>query len=80
MVERFTFTNTLTGLRLMLHLTLSLRAQGFTTEGILGLPEKHGRLGNRMLHVEATPATRPNREARGCTLLPTREAPEHGGS
>lgn len=68
MVEQYTFTNTLSGLRLMLYLTLSLRANGFTTVGIVGPPERFGRLGNRLLYLEATPASRPNRAARGCNL------------
>ena len=68
MTEHYTFTNTLTGLRLALHLMLSLRANGFTVVGLVGPPERFGRLGNRLLHVEATPAARPNRQARGCNL------------
>jgi hypothetical protein len=68
MTEHYTFTTTLPGLRLALHLMLSLRAQGFTTMGILGPVERFGRLNNRLLHVEATPAVRPNRQARGCSL------------
>lgn len=68
MTEQFTFTNTLTGLRLLLNLTLSLRAHGFTTVGLVGQPERFGALGCRLLHLEATPPERPNREERGCNL------------
>ena len=68
MTEHYTFTNTLAGLRLALHTTLSLRANGFTTVGMVGPPERFGRLGNRLLHLEATAAPRPNREARGCYI------------
>lgn len=79
MVERFTFTTELAGLRLALHTALSLRAAGFSVT-ITPEPCHFGKLRNRLLHVEATPATRPNREGRGCNLTLTREAPGLGGS
>jgi hypothetical protein len=68
MTECFTFTNTLAGLRLFLHTTMVARANGFTTVGIVGPPERFGALGNRLLHLEVTPPEQPNREARGCNL------------
>ncbi len=68
MVERYTFTNNLAGLRLVLHMTVSLRRAGFTTV----VRPSHftaGKLRFETLHLEATPAPRPSREARGCNLL-----------
>lgn len=65
MLETYTFTNTLSGLRLMLHLSLSLRQFGFTTEGIVGPIEKFGSIGNRLLYLEAVPRMRPSRKENG---------------
>lgn len=69
MVERYTLPCTLAGLRLCLHLLLSLRANEFTTQCVVG-PRGEIKMAplNQMLHVEATPAPRPNREARGANL------------
>jgi hypothetical protein len=68
MVERYTFTNTLAGLRLALRVTLSLRKAGFTTV-LFPRPFTVGKLTFEQLHLEATPAPRANRAARGCNLV-----------
>lgn len=67
MVERYTLPHTLAGLRLALGVTLSLRASGFTTMVTSGTMTV-GKQTFRLLHLEATPAPRPNRQARGCNL------------
>jgi hypothetical protein len=72
MPERYTFPHTLAGLRLALHLTQSLRTAGFTTVCTPGTTSV-GKQTFNLLRLEATPAPRPNREARGCNLTNCRE-------
>jgi hypothetical protein len=62
-VERFCFPNTAAGTRLLNHLVESLTHGGFTVAVTL-------ESGNffELLVLTATPAPRPNREARGCNL------------
>lgn len=61
--ERHSFPDSESGLALAFNLTLSLRRAGFKTRL---LPRV---IGTTSLHtLIATPATRPNRRARGCDV------------
>jgi hypothetical protein len=61
--ETFCLPNTEAGTRLLEHLTETLHAHGFTTT----LHLETGKFFELQV-LTATPAPRPNREARGCNL------------
>ena len=62
-MERFTFADSTTGLEHAFELTIALRRHGFSTR-LTTTTFK----GFTLLTVTATPATRPNRAERGCSL------------
>ena len=65
-MKEYTFANSDEGLESALHLTHSLRTQGFKTR----LVEEHvnGFTLYTLYTLKATSAPRPNRKAQGCTL------------
>lgn len=67
MNEQYTFPHTLQGLRSLLALSLSLRAQGYHTEAYAGTMRVGPRV-FRTLHATATPPVRLTREERGADI------------
>lgn len=67
MEEHHTLPHTLAGLRLLLHVILSHRAQGFTTAAHAGTMQVGKRV-FRTLHLTVTPPARPTREERGADI------------